>query len=83
MRRRGVLKVGVTGAAVAGLAAPALSQGRIEWRMVTSWPRTLPGTGSGANKVAERIGQATGGRITVRVFAAGEVVPAFGVFDAV
>ena len=51
--------------------------------MVTSWPRNLPGTGSGANRVAERIGQATGGRITVRVFAAGEVVPAFGVFDAV
>jgi TRAP-type mannitol/chloroaromatic compound transport system substrate-binding protein len=87
MKRRGVLKAGVTGAAVAGavagLAAPALSQGRVEWRMVTSWPRNLPGTGSGANKVAERIGQATGGRITVRVFAAGEVVPAFGVFDAV
>lgn len=79
MKRRGVLAA----AAAAGLAAPAIAQGRMEWRMVTSWPRNLPGTGSGANKVAERIAQATGGRITVRVHAAGEVVPAFGVFDAV
>jgi TRAP-type mannitol/chloroaromatic compound transport system substrate-binding protein len=83
MQRRGVVKAGMTAVASAALAAPALSQGRIEWRMVTAWPRNLPGTGTGANRIAERIGQATGGRITVRVFAAGEIVPAFGVFDAV
>ncbi len=83
MKRRGLVNAGALAAASVALAAPALSQGRIEWRMVTSWPRNLPGTGTGANRIAERIGQATGGRIIVRVFAAGEIVPAFGVFDAV
>ena len=70
-------------AAAATLAAPALAQGRIEWRMVTIWPRNLPGPGVAAQKCADRINQLSGGRINVRLFAAGEVVPAPGAFDAV
>jgi TRAP-type mannitol/chloroaromatic compound transport system substrate-binding protein len=70
-------------AATSALAAPALAQGRIEWRMVTLWPRNLPGPGVAAQRVADRIGAVTGGRINVRLFAAGEVVPAPGAFDAV
>ena len=82
MNRRGLLAAG-SAAAATGLAAPALSQGRIEWRMTTLWPRNLPGPGVAAQKVADRIGAVTGGRITVRLFAAGEIVPAPGAFDAV
>jgi len=82
MMRRTVLRAGTAGAAAA-LAAPAIAQPRMEWRMVTSWPRNLPGPGTQAQKVADRITQLTGGRITVRLFAAGEIVPPFGVFDAV
>lgn len=70
-------------AAAATLAAPALAQGRIEWRMVTIWPRNLPGPGVAAQKCADRINQLSAGRINVRLFAAGEVVPAPGAFDAV
>jgi TRAP-type mannitol/chloroaromatic compound transport system substrate-binding protein len=51
--------------------------------MVTSWPTNFPGLGTGAAKLAERITQATGGRITVKVFGSGELVPPFEVFDAV
>ena len=69
--------------AAATLAAPALAQGRIEWRMVTIWPRNLPGPGVAAQKCADRINQLSGGRINIRLFAAGEVVPAPGAFDAV
>ncbi|MFM2151334.1 MAG: hypothetical protein RLZZ187_3640 [Pseudomonadota bacterium] len=84
MDRRGLIKgAAVGGLASASLATPALSQGRIEWRMVTLWPRNLPGPGVAAQRVADRIGAVTGGRITVRLFAAGEVVPAPGAFDAV
>jgi TRAP-type mannitol/chloroaromatic compound transport system substrate-binding protein len=86
MERRGFLKGGAAagGAASAtALAAPALAQGRVEWRMVTLWPRNLPGPGVAAQKVADRIGAVTGGRIAVRLFAAGEIVPAPGAFDAV
>ena len=80
MQRRTIF---AASAAAATLATPALSQGRIEWRMVTIWPRNLPGPGVAAQRCADRIGQLSGGRLTVRLFAAGEVVPAPGAFDAV
>ncbi len=51
--------------------------------MVTSWPKRLPGPGMSAERVAERIGALSGGRLEVTVSAAGEVVPAFEVLDAV
>ena len=51
--------------------------------MVTSWPKRLPGPGMSAERVAERIGALSGGRIQITVHAAGEVVPAFEVLDAV
>jgi len=71
---------GLTGA----LAAPALAQSdKRRWRMVTSWPKRLPGPGMSAERVAERIGALSGGRLDITVSAAGEVVPAFEVLDAV
>ena len=51
--------------------------------MVTSWPRRLPGPGMSAERVAERISALSGGRLQITVHAAGEVVPAFEVLDAV
>lgn len=54
-----------------------------EWNMVTSWPPGLPGLGVGANHIAERIGRASNGRLKVKVYAGGELVPALEVFDAV
>jgi TRAP-type mannitol/chloroaromatic compound transport system substrate-binding protein len=88
MKRRDFLKKGAIGAvgasaAATTLATPALSQNRIEWRMVTLWPRNLPGPGVAAQRTADRITAVTGGRISVRLFSAGEIVPAPGAFDAV
>ncbi|MDH3472521.1 MAG: TRAP transporter substrate-binding protein [Rhodospirillales bacterium] len=74
------------GGALAGglaLAAPAVAQERFEWNLVTSWPKDAPGPGTTARRIAERITLMSGGRLTVKLFAAGEVVPAFEVFDAV
>ncbi len=51
--------------------------------MVTTWPRNFPGLGTGAQRVADRITACSGGRIEVKLFAAGELVPAFESFDAV
>ena len=51
--------------------------------MVTSWPKRLPGPGMSAERVAERIAALSGGRLQITVHAAGEVVPAFEVLDAV
>lgn len=52
-------------------------------RMVTSWPKNFPGLGVGAERLAKRINDMSGGRLTVRVFAAGEMVPALQALDAV
>ena len=94
MKRRDVLRSAGLVAAAAGLAAcgkagtqagtaTAADEAPRQWKMVTSWPTNFPGLGSGAARLAERITQASGGRITVRVFGSGELVPPFEVFDAV
>src|SRR5271168_1163753 len=85
--RRALARGGVLGGALGladTLAAPAIAQtDKRRWRMVTSWPKRLPGPGMSAERVAERIATLSGGRIDITVSAAGEVVPAFEVLDAV
>src|SRR5438477_5054752 len=81
--RRNVARGATLGLASA-IAAPALAQsGKLRWRMVTSWPKRLPGPGMSAERVAERIGALSGGKIQISVHAAGELVPALEVLDAV
>ncbi len=55
----------------------------IKWKMVTAWPKNFPGLGTGANNLAEKINQLSGGRLQVKVYGAGELVPALEIFDAV
>jgi len=62
---------------------PVTRQETIEWKMVTTWPKNFPGLGTGANYLAELIGQMSGGRLKVKVYGAKELVPAFEIFDAV
>ena len=81
--RRKLLKTGALGGA-AVLAAPAIARAEtIKWRMVTSWPKNLPGPGVTARLLAERIGQISGGAIEVQLYAAGEIVSGLEVLDAV
>src|SRR5947209_17320881 len=76
----GAASLGLAGA----VAAPALAFGQTRrWRLLTSWPKRLPGPGISAERVAERILALSGGRLAITVHAAGEVVPAFEVLDAV
>ena len=82
MQRRQFLKAGGA-AGAAALAAPAIAQDVRRWRMVSAWPRNLPGPGVAAQMLADRIAALSGGRIEVELFAAGEIVPGPGVFDAV
>jgi TRAP-type mannitol/chloroaromatic compound transport system substrate-binding protein len=87
MERRKFIKVGLAGAA-GTLAAPAVvrAQETFNWRMTTTWPPQLPfyqsGPGS-AEYCAKKIEELSDGRMRVQVFAAGELIPAFGGFDAV
>ena len=93
MKRRELLRSASLAAVATGLAAcgarpegaagKAASGETFTWKMVTSWPTNFPGLGTGAASLAEMITQASGGRLTVKVYGAGELVPAFEVFDAV
>ena len=83
MERRTFLKAGAVGAAATALATPAIAQDVRQWKMVTAWPKNLPGPGVAAQTLADRITTLSGGRIEVTLFAAGELVPGRGVFDAV
>lgn len=86
MDRRSFLKQAslVSGAAAAStLAAPAIAQNKRTLRMVTTWPKNFPGLGTAAQKLADNITAMTDGRLTVKLYSAGELVPAFECFDAV
>jgi TRAP-type mannitol/chloroaromatic compound transport system substrate-binding protein len=90
MKRRDFVKTAGVGGAVVGASlaasafpAPAIAQGVKQFKMVTTWPKNFPGLGTGAERLAQRISAMTGGQIEVKVFAAGELVPAFESFDAV
>ena len=86
MKRRGFVGgAAAAGGAVAASAfpAPAIAQGNQSWRMVTTWPKNFPGQGTAAERFAKTVGEATDGRLTIQVYGAGELVPAFESFDAV
>jgi TRAP-type mannitol/chloroaromatic compound transport system substrate-binding protein len=85
-RRSFIKKAGLAGAGAAAattLAAPAIAQGNQTWRMVTTWPKNFPGLGVGAQRLADRITAASGGRLTIQLYAAGELVPPLQSLDAV
>ena len=54
-----------------------------EWSCVTSWPPKFPGLGMGPENLAERVEAASAGRLKIKVYGGGELVPPFEVFDAV
>ena len=85
MERRSFLKKAAAGVAAAGVAAPAIAQPQpsIQWRLAASWPKSLDTLYGGAELVARRVGEITDGKFTIRAFAAGEIVPALQVLDAV
>lgn len=74
---------GATAAAATTLAAPIYAQGNRTLTMVTTWGRGLAGVHDSVMRCAESITAMTDGQLTVDVKAAGELVGAFEVFDAV
>ena len=59
------------------------TQKTFTWKLVTTWPKNYPGLGSAPENFANRVAAMSGGRLTIKVFGAGQLVPAFEVFDAV
>ena len=85
MKRRSFMTAGGVGLAAAAIAAPAIAQSQpeIKWRLAASWPKSLDTLYGGAEYLAKRVAEATDNKFQIRVFAAGEIVPAFQVLDAV
>lgn len=53
------------------------------WRLVTTWPKNFPGMGLAPEKMANMVREMSAGRLNIKVFGAGELVPALEVFEAV
>lgn len=53
------------------------------WKMVTAWPPGFPVLQEGAERFAANLEAMSNGRLKVKVFAGGELIPALQTFDAV
>ena len=73
----------VSAAAVSQAVAQSPSLPSIRWRCASSFPKGLDTIFGGGEVIAKRVEAITGGKFQIRVFAAGEIVPAFGVVDAI
>lgn len=93
-RRAFITQTALGGASAAALGAcskQATSQDtastptlpRVEWRMATSWPEALDTIYGGAQTICQRVEEMTGGRFTIRPYAAGEIVGGLEVLDTV
>ena len=89
MKRRNLIG-GLSAAALASACtqkttAPAAtaSTQTFNWKMVTTWPPNFPGLGVGATNLARLIERMSAGRLKITVYAGGELVPPFEVFDTV
>ena len=82
MKRRSLI-ASAAAVAPAAIAAPAVAQDVVRWTMIMPWPRNTPGLGTAAQLFADRVGAMSGGRMEIRLYAAGELVPPFEGLDAV
>lgn len=61
----------------------AVEQKIYNWKLVTAWPKNFPGLGSAPENFADKVRAMSNGRMNIRVYGAGEMVPALEIFDAV
>ena len=85
MKRRAFLKQAAAGVAAGAVAAPAIAQSQpaIQWRLASSFPKSLDTIYGAAEVFSKRLAEITDNKFQVRVFAAGELVPGLQVLDAV
>src|SRR5262245_51869426 len=85
MKRRQFLIAAGAGAAAGSIAKPAIAQSTptIRWRLTASWPKSLDTIYGGCETIAKYVSEATDGNFHIQSFAAGEIVPALQVLDAV
>ncbi len=70
-------------ASESGSSAMAEPEKVYRWKLITTWPKNLPGLGAGPERLAEKLRLMSRGRLDIKVYGAGELVGPFEVFDAV
>src|SRR5438477_134550 len=85
MKRREFLKAAGLGLATSAVAAPAIAQSmpEVKWRLTASWPKSLDTIYGACETLSKYVAEATDNKFQIQVFAAGEIVPALQVLDAV
>lgn len=85
MKRRSFLKNAGIASVLAAGSVPAIvrAQKNIRWRLASSFPKSLDTLYGAAEVFAKNVSDATDGKFAISVHAAGELVPAFGVVDAI
>lgn len=86
MQRRSFIRRTAAGAAAtaAAIAAPAVhAQASVRWRLASSFPKSLDTIFGAADVFSKFVKEASGGKFEISVHAGGELVPPFGVVDAV
>lgn len=64
-------------------SANVITDKKYNWKMVTTWPPNFPIIGESCERFARLVNEMSGGRIEIRVYSGGELVPALESFDAV
>ena len=85
MKRRQFLTALGAGAAATAIAKPAIAQPMpaLKWRLAASWPKSLDTIYGACDTFSKFVSEATDGKFQIQNFAAGEIVPALQVLDAV
>lgn len=85
MKRRQFLNSVVPAAAAAVVAMPAVARSNptVKWRLASSFPKSSDVLWSACVNMANAVSEMTEGQFTIQPFAAGELVPALQVADAV
>ena len=84
MDRRSVIKnTGVAGILAAGIAPAVHAQATVRWRMASSFPRALDTIFGSAEMFSKTVKALSGGKFEVSTHPGGELMPAFGVVDAI
>jgi TRAP-type mannitol/chloroaromatic compound transport system substrate-binding protein len=82
-RRSAIRHAGIAGVLATGLAPAVHAQAAVRWRLASSFPKSLDTIYGGAEVFARAVRNLSGGRFEVVVHAAGDLMPAFAVLDAV
>lgn len=83
MDRRSIIKTaGLAGVLAAGVAPAVHAQQAVRWRLASSFPKSLSTIYGSAEKLSSEVKAMSGGKFEISVHPAGELMPAFGVVDA-